>query len=264
MSEGYIRRINFIEKGNGPPVILIHGVGLDHTMFRHQIDFLSLSYKVIAYDMLGHGKSENPDGSYQLLHFVDQLNQLLMELKIERVNIVGFSMGAMVAQLFAIRFPEKVISLCIMSAVANRNEEQQQNIMKRVEQVKENGHLSTIDAALSRWFTQYFALVNTDLVNEVRSTLENNDSEAYLKAYSLFALSDQDLWHQLGSITSPTLIVTGEKDTGSTPDMAMQIGEKIHNSRVVIVPFVKHMLPMEGKKELEHHLLKFLNENNFN
>lgn len=257
-----INRTHFIEKGKGIPVILIHGVGLDNSIFRYQIDFLSKYFRVIAYDMIGHGKSEKPEGKYELVDYAEQLKNLMENLNIEKANIVGFSMGAMVSQLFAILYPEKVLSLSLLSAVANRDNSQQQNVLKRVKQVKDNGHLSTVDAAIERWFSSEFSLSNKELVNEIKDILKRNDSEAYLKSYSLFAVSDLRLWPLLSKINSPTFIITGENDIGSNPDMARKMGEKIPNSQVVIVPNIKHMLPIEGAEELNNYLLSFLNVHN--
>lgn len=254
---------NFKKKLEKDVIIFIHGVGLDHTMYKHQIDYFSKKYKVIAYDMLGHGESEKPEGDYQLIHYVNQLFSLVSEFKMKKVNIVGFSMGAMVAQMFAIKYPDKVKTLTLLNAVAKRNTEQQQQILQRVEKVKKNGHYSTIDEAISRWFTDDFASKNPSVLKEVKSVLLKNPSDIYLKSYSIFAVSDQMLWLELKKIEAPTLIITGERDIGSTPKMALAIGEEIENSNVIIFPNVRHMLPIEMKNELNKSLFDFLSEYNF-
>jgi pimeloyl-ACP methyl ester carboxylesterase len=238
--------INFIEKGIGEPVILIHGVGLDHTMWKYQIDILSQHYRMIAYDMLCHGESEKNNGDYKLIHFAEQLRNLLDGLNISKAHIIGFSMGGMVAQLFGVLYPDRVQSLCFMSAVANRTKAQQEAVLARVKQVEQEGHLATIDAAISRWFNEDYMQCNLEVIQQLKNKLMENDPTAYLKAYIVFATADQELWGKLEQISQPTLIMTGEADVGSSPDMATQMHKKIKGSELMIVPSIRHMLPIEG------------------
>jgi pimeloyl-ACP methyl ester carboxylesterase len=250
--------INYIEKGIGEPIILIHGVGLDHTMWNYQIDSLANNYRIIAYDMIGHGESAKPKENYKLINFVEQLSVLMDGLEIDKTHIIGFSMGGMVAQLFGILNPERVKSLCFMSAVANRTIQQQQAVLDRVKQVECYGHLTTIDAAISRWFNESYYDEHPEIINSIKHRLSTNDPAAYLKAYTVFATADQELWGKLDQISSPTLIMTGEKDIGSSPEMAHQMHTRIKNSELVIVPSIRHMLPIEGEEIVNQILHTFL------
>ncbi|MFC7394138.1 alpha/beta fold hydrolase [Scopulibacillus cellulosilyticus] len=237
--------IQYEEKGHGEPVILIHGVGMDHTMWTKQVDALSKYYRVIVYDMLGHGGSDKPPAPYNLSQFVNQLVALMNVLQVESAHIVGFSMGGMVAQAMAIMHPEKVRTLTVMSAVANRSEQQQKSVLSRVTAVKESGASGTVEPAISRWFNKEFIDQNKKTINLIRERLNNNDPSAYLAAYTLFAAADQELWPMLSQISHPTLILTGENDIGSTPEMAKAMHSAIPHSKIVIVPEGKHMLPIE-------------------
>jgi pimeloyl-ACP methyl ester carboxylesterase len=252
--------INYIEKGQGDPIFLIHGVGMDHTMWHNQIDFLSISYRVIAFDMIGHGESAKPEQNYYLKDFVEQLYTLMNLLEIDQAHIIGFSMGGMVAQLFGILYPGKCKSLCFMSAVANRTKEQQQAVLNRVGQVEREGHLATIDAAIKRWFNESYYNQNPEIIKTVKTRLEKNDPKSYLKAYTVFATADQELWGKLDQISSPTLIITGENDIGSSPEMAEQLHEKIKSSEIIIVPSIRHMLPIEGKEVVNETLHTFISK----
>lgn len=238
--------INYKEKGTGEPLILIHGVGLDHTMWERQVEELSADFRVIVYDMVGHGGSEHPPAPYVLSQYVEQLAGLMNCLNIEKSNIVGFSMGGMVAQAFALKHKEKLRTLTIMSAVANRTEEQRTAILSRVEEVRKSGPSSTIEPAIRRWFNKEFLETEEEMVNQVRARLQTNNPSSYLAAYALFATADKDLWPQLQNIKLPTFIITGEYDSGSNPEMAMEMHKQIENSVVMIVPNMKHMLPVEG------------------
>ncbi|WP_240377501.1 alpha/beta fold hydrolase [Bacillus piscicola] len=246
------------EKGSGEPVILIHGVGMDHTMWQYQTEFLASYYRVITYDMLGHGNSGKPGGEYKLDHYVSQLLGLMDQLSLDQAHIVGFSMGGMVAQLFGIIHPDKVKTLTFMNAVANRSEKEQQAVKNRVKQVEREGHQSTIDAAIDRWFNEDYRKNNPDLVEKVRERLKNNDADAYLKSYKVFAAADQEIWPQLNEIKKPTLVITGEGDVGSTPLMAEDIHEQLSNSELVIFPGFKHMLPMENYEAVNETIFRFI------
>lgn len=254
----------FVEKGIGENVIIfIHGIGLDHSMYEDQISFFSKKYRVIAYDMLGHGKSYKPRGDYKLTHYSNQLLSLIENEKVKKVNIVGFSMGALVAQLFAIKHPDKVKTLTLLNSVANRNDRQRREILERVNAVKSHGHHSTIDAAITRWFTDDFLKNNPSLIKNIIFLLKRNQTKDFLKSYIVFATSDQKLWSKINMIESPTLIITGEDDIGSTTQMSMELKNEIKNSMINIFPNVKHMLPIEASNKLNKYLFDFLLKHNF-
>lgn len=251
-------QIFYEEKGKGEPLVFIHGVGLDHTMWHEQLNELSTHFRVIIYDMIGHGRSEHPPGPYSLSQYVEQLLGLLNYLNIKKCHLVGFSMGGMVAQAFALKNKDRLKTLTIMSAVANRTDEQRNAILQRVNEVRLNGAGRTIEPAIRRWFNQEYIKRDEEAVNRVRTRLQNNNPSSYLAAYTIFATADEELWPQLDQIDVPTLVVTGENDVGSTPDMSSQMHEKIKNSRLQIVPNMRHMLPIEGAETINEMILSFI------
>jgi (E)-2-((N-methylformamido)methylene)succinate hydrolase len=251
-------KIFYEEKGSGEPLIFIHGVGLDHTMWNQQIDSLSDSFRVIVYDMLGHGGSEHPPGPYSLSQYVEQLSGLMEFLKIEKTHLVGFSMGGMVAQAFALDFKDKLKTVTIMNAVANRTDEQRKGILARVEEVRENGPLSTIEPAIKRWFNPTFIQSQQEVVDQVRKRLQTNNPASYLAAYTLFATADAEVWPRLQNIETPAFIITAENDIGSNPEMARKMHEQIKGSDLKIIPDMKHMLPVEGADIINKELRLFI------
>ncbi|WP_158738476.1 alpha/beta fold hydrolase [Alteribacillus sp. YIM 98480] len=254
-------KTNWKETGKGEPVIFLHGVGMDHTMWEEQSDYLSSYYRVIVYDMLGHGLSEKPCKEYKLIDFVNQLRELMEHLSINKAHIIGFSMGGLVAQLFGIHCPDKAKTLTFMNTVANRTKEQQQAVWSRVKQVEQKGHQAPIYAAITRWFNESYRQNHPEVIEKVRQRLENNDPFSYLKAYKVFATADQELWPLLSKITIPALIMTGKEDVGSTPQMAEEMHEKLAKSELIIVPEYKHMLPIEGSETVNKALHTFIQRN---
>ncbi|MDQ6600947.1 alpha/beta fold hydrolase [Bacillus salipaludis] len=251
-------KIFYEEKGSGEPLIFIHGVGLDHTMWNQQINSLSDSFRVIVYDMVGHGGSEHPPGPYSLSQYVEQLSGLMDYLQIDKTHLVGFSMGGMVAQAFALTYKNKLKTVTIMNAVANRTYEQRKGILARVEEVRENGPLSTIEPAIKRWFNPTFLQSRGEVVNQVRNRLQTNQPASYLAAYTLFATADAELWPKLQNIETPAFIITAENDIGSNPEMARMMHERIKGSDIKIIPDMKHMLPVEGADIINQELRLFI------
>ena len=255
------KKINYVSTGDGEPLILIHGVGLDHTMWQPQLEYFSSFYKVYAYDMMGHGDSEKPVRDfYKLEDFSSQLYEFMKGLNIESAHIVGFSMGGLVAQEFCLSFPEKVKSLTIANSVANRNDEERKLVLNRVKQVEDEGNNATIGAAIERWFSKEYIKNNIDTTKKIRYRLETNDEKAYLNAYRVFATADRELWDRLNQIQAPVFIITGENDKGSNPRMAKDMKGKIPHADICIVPDSKHMLPVENALIFNKHVLHFMNQ----
>jgi 3-oxoadipate enol-lactonase len=249
------------ETGEGFPLILIHGVGLDHAIWELQVAQFSQYYRVITYDMIGHGEADKPQEEYTLSQFVDQLEQVFQALELQQAHIVGLSMGGLVAQSFAAQHPDKVAALIIVSSVAKRTEEQRNAVWGRVSQVEQSGHTSTIDAAIQRWFDETFQLLHPKTVQTIRERLVSNEPAAYLAAYKVFASADEETYPKLQQIACPTLIITGELDKGSTPEMAKLMAEAIPNAKAVILPNIKHMLPIEAADAFNALALAFFGEN---
>jgi len=103
-------------RGEGSPLILLHGNGEGHEYFVHQIDYFSKFFKVIAVDTRGHGKSPKGEKKFSLTQFADDLSDFMDEEKIKKADILGFSDGGNIALIFAIKYPEKVNRLILNGA----------------------------------------------------------------------------------------------------------------------------------------------------
>ncbi len=247
-----------VVEGSGPWVVMIHGVGLDLEMWAQQAAALRGSHRLLRYDLLGHGQTP-PFGQALLLQdFVEQLNALLDEYAIERADIVGFSMGAMVAQAFALAHPARVQKLILLNGVYARTRTQRQAVLERLAAVERDGVDATVAAAMERWFTDSFRGSQPQQVTEVQQRLMTNALEGFLPAYRMFANADDDLAGRLGEIQAPTLVITGADDVGSTPAMAERMQAEIPNAKLRVLPGVRHMLPMEAAEALNAMLADFL------
>lgn len=244
--------------GAGPPVLLIHGVGVDLAMWDSQAAFLARHRTVVRYDMLGHGDSPGSPGQRSLGDFVEQIVTLFDHLRLPRAAIVGFSMGGMIAQALAVSYPDRVERLAILSAVYARAPEQRAAVLARLRQVEVSGPAANVEFALKRWFTPAFAAVHPAVIEAVRRRVVTNDHQGYLNAYRIFATADADLIEPLRTIRCPTLVATGELDPNSTPDMARRMAATIPGAHAVILPGLPHMAPIEGAAAVNNLLHEFM------
>ncbi|MCY1490541.1 3-oxoadipate enol-lactonase 2 [compost metagenome] len=249
---------SYLATGQGHPVVLIHGVGLNKEMWGGQMVGLAPQFQVIAYDMLGHGASPRPEPGTGLLGYAEQLRELLEHLGLRQATVIGFSMGGLVARAFALHYPQHLEGLVILNSVFNRSAEQRAGVIERTRQAAEHGPDANAEAALSRWFSREYQAANPAQIEAIRQTLASNDPQGYLTTYELFATQDMYRAEDLGSIQVPTLVATGELDPGSTPEMARQLAERIPGARVAVLDEQRHMMPVESPRLVNQVLLDFL------
>ena len=249
-----------VVSGSGPAVILLHGVGLHKTMWSAQVYQLTQHYRVVTYDLLGHGKSPRIDEAATLYDFVTQLNRLMNSFSIEKAYIVGFSFGGLVAQSFALAHPDRVEKLVLMSTVYDCQEVELASVRGRLEQAQSDGPQSIISAAIERWFSPAFIAGQPEVIGEIERGLQNNDPTSFLTAYRLFCYSNDELAGRLSEVNCPALAMTGEFDTGSTPVMVERMMRDLPHGRSMIMPDGRHMMPVEMAGEVSVALLEFLQE----
>ncbi|MGK8705729.1 alpha/beta fold hydrolase [Metapseudomonas otitidis] len=249
---------SYLATGQGQPVVLIHGVGLNKEMWGGQVVGLATQYRVIAYDMLGHGDSPRPEPGTELLGYADQLRELLDHLGLPQVTVIGFSMGGLVARAFALHYPQYLQGLVVLNSVFNRTPEQRAGVIARTAQAAQHGPDANAEAALSRWFSREYQAANPAQIAAIRQTLASNDPQGYLTTYELFATQDMYRADDLGNIRVPTLIATGELDPGSTPEMAEQLAQRIPGARAAVLAEQRHMMPVESPRLVNQLLLDFL------
>lgn len=246
--------------GRGPPLILLHGIGLDRSMWQAQVYYFARSYSVIRYDLLGHGESANIEGRVELDDFAHQLEQLCSALKLDRATLVGFSFGGMIAEAFSLKHSHELAKLVLISTVHERSATERAGVENRLETARREGPHAIYPAALERWFSPPFLAGQPEFVQQLHHRMLANDVGSFLRAYEIFASGDRELKGRLGLITCPTLIMTGERDTGSTPAMAWKMAKEIPGARVAIIADGRHMMPIEMADEVNRELGRFLAE----
>ena len=153
------------------PIVFIHGVGLDHKMWVPQINYFK-NYSTITYDLLVHGKTPFKKEKIKMKDYVEQLMSIIEFLNIEKINLVGFSIGSLIALDFAADFQKKLNSLTLIATTYKRTEKQRQEVIDRVNLAKLNKPISQL--ALKRWFTNKYLEKNPNIYEEFTKILTKN------------------------------------------------------------------------------------------
>lgn len=236
-------------------LLLLHGIGLNRRMWRRCLDPLGTRHRVRAVDLLGHGQADSAPEGTTLADLADDVADRLDG----PAHVVGFSLGAMVAQRLALEHPALVRSLVLVSSVAARSPIESAAVAERLA-LAARDFPAAATAAVDRWMSPAWQASEPDLAAELRATLLATDHRSYLRCYRIFATADQELWPRLPDITAPTLAITGADDPGSTPEMTHRLATTIPGARAVIVPGVRHLLPMQAPDTLVQHILSHTTE----
>lgn len=239
-------------------VALIHGLGMNRLTWREFLPALSERYRVVLYDLVGHGESDAPTEPPTLRTFSDQLADLLRHLGAAPCVAVGFSLGGMINRRLAMDHPELVSALAILNSPHERGDEAQRLVEQRAADSAAGGPAATIDATLKRWFTPAFLADSPEVVAEARSWVLSNDIDVYAQCRWVLANGVVELIRPEPPIELPTLVMTCEHDSGSTPAMAQAIGAEIVGSHTIIVPNLQHLGLLEQPQLFVQPLLHFL------
>ncbi len=236
------------------PVVLLHGVGLDHTVWdRVAADLTARGHRVVVPDLPGHGSGPRMGDGADLAELAN-----LVETQVPLgAHLVGFSLGALVAQSLAARRlrdqgPAAVASLTSVSAVCRRTDAERAAVLDRLRTAETDPRAATA-ASLARWFEG--TEVPRAEVDRTRSVLERQDPAQFLRCYRVFATGDAVVAPLLPLLRLPALAVTGADDPGSTPEMTHRLADTIPGCRAEVLPGVRHMLPMQAPAALTHLLL---------
>lgn len=249
-------RLRYSVSGAGPDLLLIHGVGSEHEDWDGVIAALRPSYRTIAFDLRGHGESSKPKGRYELDDFVEDARGLLDKLGVGRCHLAGFSLGGLVAQGFALSYPERLHSLVLLSTVAGRTEEERRRVRDRLAIVADGIPGQHFENSVARWFTDEFRARNPGLMAQLNERSKQNDPKAYAAAYRV--LAESDLADRLPDIRLPTLVATGEDDLGSNTRMARLMAERIPGARLHIFPRMRHSILTECPADVARVMMDFL------
>jgi len=238
------------------PMVFIHGVGLTHEIWQPQLDYFK-DNTVVSYDILGHGKTPLGKTNINFDDFSDQLIKLINELKFDKIHLIGFSIGSLIARNFATKYNDRLKSLTLLGSIYKRSNEQQKIVNDRFNLTKKNLKLSR--QALKRWFTDKYLEENPDTYKKISTILEKNNMINFLKIYKLFVFHKND--ENFKNIKTNTLVMTGENDNGSTVEMSKKLCEVINNSQLKVIKNGKHLCSIEYADDVNKTINDFIEKN---
>ena len=238
------------------PIVFIHGVGLTHEIWQPQLNFFK-NYSTLSYDIIGHGKSSLMKKRISFDDFSEQLIELISELKINKIHLVGFSIGSLIARNFATKYNDRLKSLILLGSIYKRSVQQQRVVNERFNQAKKELKLSK--QALKRWFSDKYLKNNPRTYEKISTILSSNNMANFLNVYELFVKHKNN--EDFNKIKTNTLIMTGENDVGSTVEMSKELNKIIKNSELRIIQNGKHLCGIECADDVNLMIKKFVDKN---
>lgn len=241
--------------GTGETVLLIHGLGSSTEDWEPQVTALAARFRVVAYDVRGHGRTSKPRGPYSVPQFAEDAAALITALELGPVHVVGLSMGGMIAFQLAADHPELVRSLVIVNSgpeMILRHWREKFAIMQRRMIVRMMGMRSWGSVLADRLLpAEEHAALRTAFVER----WARNDKAAYLRALS--ALVGWSVTAKLPGISCPVLVVSADMDYTPIP-WKEQYTAMMPNARLAIVKDSRHMMPIERPSDFHDVLIPFL------
>lgn len=240
---------------DAPVVVMSHSLASSRRMWDSQMPALA-DYRVYRFDTRGHGGTDAPEGPYDLDMLADDARGLLDALGLRKVHFVGLSMGGMIGQMLAIRYPEVLLSLTLCATSSRMPEEAWPAWRERIDTARTHGMEALVDATIERWFTPDYVASNEDAVGPIRNLVRSTPARGYVACIE--AIMKLDVTDRLKSVTAPTLIVAGEDDE-STPVAAHEaIHAAIPDSELVVAPVARHFVNVERSDIVNDALSRFL------
>jgi len=244
------------EMGEGAETIIFtHGVFFDSDICLEQMKFFASKYRCIGFDWRSQGRSE--DSAFG--HDVDGLTQdciaLMDKLGIKKAHWVGVSIGGVVGIRLAARYPDRIQSLCLMGATADKEKLEKLEKYELLTEAFFKDKEIHADQLLALLFGQRFCANATEYEQAKTRLLANNP--ATMRRALTPIIRRTDIRHLLPKITCPTLIVVGEEDAANGPDRAATLHADIKSSRLAILSSVGHTPTLEAPDDVNSHLSTF-------
>ena len=250
--------INYAIEGEGPMVTFSHSLGCNLSMWDAQVAALRRRYRVLRFDTRGHGQSGAPAGAYTLEQLAEDLHGLLAGLGIARTHFVGLSMGGMIGQVFALKYPEMVQSLVLCDTTSRYPAAAAPVWQDRIKTVEAKGMDPLVEPTLGRWFTAPFRARRQDLMTQVGAMIRDTPAQGYIGC--CHAIPRINVTDRLAAVTCPALVIVGEEDPGTPVEMARDIHAALPSAELAILRSASHLSNLEQPEEFNRVLLRFLDK----
>jgi 3-oxoadipate enol-lactonase len=252
-------RIAYRTEGSADParpwLVFSHSLACDHTMWDPQMDAFA-DFRILRFDTRGHGQSSAPAGDYPLEHLADDLKALLDALAIRRCHFVGLSMGGMLGQQFALKYPGRFASMTLADTTSRYPAEARSVWDERIALVRSRGMDAIVPSTLERWFTAAFREREPAAAARIGQLIRSTPVAGY--AGCAYGISRIDLSARLGAVDCPALVIVGDSDLGTPRPMAEEIVRSLPGSRLHVIERAAHLSNVEQPAEFNRVLRRFL------
>ncbi len=235
--------LHYVQRGQGPPVVLSHVLGCDLRMWDDLAAALADRFTVVRYDTRGHGESEVVTAAFSLEDLVSDAVRLLEELGDDRVSWVGLSMGGMIGQGLALAHPGRVSRLVVANSASRYPEASRSLLRERARIARTEGMSALADQIMSRYFSEAFRASRPEEVSRFRRQVLAVDAAAY--AACCEAIASLDYYDRLDRIACPTLVIAGEVDVATPPALGEEIAARVPNARLSVLAGAAHLSAIE-------------------
>ncbi|HEY2903242.1 MAG TPA: alpha/beta fold hydrolase [Polyangia bacterium] len=239
-----------------PWVVLSHSLACAWQMWTPQIAALTARYRVLALDTRGHGQSAASPAPYTFDRLADDVAAIVQSLRIERPHFVGLSLGGMIGQTYALRFPGALASLILADTASRWPASAHATFVQRAQTALTEGMEPLVQPTLGRWFTPAFQQSHPDEVARVGAMIRATPPMGF--AGCAAAVPTINTTDRLQEVTCPVLIIVGKDDGGTPPAMAREIHDHVPGSRLVILENASHLSNIEQAAAFNAALLPFL------
>ena len=242
--------------GDGPPLFLIHGIGAARNTWAKLLPLLTQHYTVVTYDLRGHGESPMPDAEFGINELVADLEAIRIKTGFSTAHFAGHSLGGMIGPCYAKAFPDRVLSLGLLSTAAFRTDDDSAKVWAVVKAMEDRGIPNVLETLTDRWFTDDFIANHPDVIRRRLDQVINTNADVFLNVFKIYAGTEMAPW--LHHVSAPSLVLTGENDGGCNPRLNQQIADALPSSELVVLPRYKHSLLLEAGEEVADHIHRFI------
>jgi len=243
-------------EGSGAPVLLLHGIGGNHTVWNEVIPQLAREFFVLAPDLRGHGRSPAPaDSHYTFLEMMGDVIHLLDERKVSAAHWVGLSGGALLALRTTLDRPDRVLSLTMVSGAAY-TDAHTRSVAERWAEAYAEGPDKFALRLLKDLYYPDWVEANLDFADEVREQVKHQDYGPAVRW--AVAMASFDARNRIATVARPTLIVQGMNDAVIDASHARILRQSIPASQIRILPETGHLIPVERPAVIADALTAFV------
>jgi len=251
--------VNYTDLGpeDAPVIIFIHGFPLNKTMWDNQVELLKNEFRVIAYDLRGHGESDAGNDAFSIDLLVSDLIGFMDSLRIEKASLCVLSMGGYIALNAVENYPDRfdAMVLCDTTCMADSPETKEKR-MKAVENIIKNGVSEYAGSSINNLFAKKSFTSNAAVVASVKEMIVNT-SELVLCSTLLALASRNETCSKLSDIKVPVLILVGQEDILTPPAASKLLNENIKNSVMYIIEHAAHLSNLENQEVFNEQLKRF-------